>query len=511
MSKKYTPFIRLWLALALGSTIFVSCGAEETAVPTATITPLPAAISLTTPSPSATAVPPTSTNTATAVPPTSTATPPSTATQTPSPTPTFTPSPPPTATPDEVVYGRLDEILLTGRPVTFWHNYDGFAATILNEIATDFNQSNPYGITVQPIAWERFSDLQDAVQIGLAEGEELPALAAAYPDHTLGYAAKDGVVDMRPYLHHSLYGLSESDTADFFPYAQIQTETPLFGLPLHRTLELLYINNGWLASLNLPFAGAPQTPEEFAQAACAAADPAQGKIGYEIEPTSGNFLAWIHTYGGDVYDEAGQNFTFNTPEVMAAMTMLQQLVQDGCAAPASGFSYQDHFASQHTLFGPGTTRGLYFYGRAINQYNAEPFSWSVAPLPYTGKLPALLLSGPNVNLLRTDPETQLAAWLFLAHFYSPEVQARWAQVNSYLPARAAAASFLNETFAADPAYAAAFALLPYGADPPAPTGRYEVWQAVVDAYGRILQNEEVTAVLQTLDETLNQLPKGATP
>lgn len=489
------------LGVAAICLVFVACRSEGMAEPSPTAVAAVVAVSTHTPAPTFTAVPPTSTSTFT---PTASATATPTFTATPSPTATDTPSPTPTPTPDTAVYGRLDEVDPTGTTAVFWHNYDGYAGTILAEIVTDFNQTNPYGITIQPLYWRRFNDLADAVRAGLAEGGERPALAAAYPDHTMDYADAEGVVNLRPYLQHPAYGFSATDQADFFPYTQVEGDVPLHGLPLHRTLELLYVNNGWLASLDLPFAGAPQTTEQFAQAACAATDPDQGKVGYEIEATSGSFLAWIQAFGGDVYDEATQTFTFNTPEAAAAMTMLQQLVQEGCATPASGFTYQDNFARQQTLFGPGATRGLYFYGRAVNNFNAEPFSWSVAPLPTSGDAPSLLLSGPNVSLLRTDPETQLAAWLFLAYFYTPEVQARWAQVNSYLPARAAAASYLDEAFAADPPYAAAFALLPLGTDPPPLTGRYEVWQAMVDAYGRILQNEDVTAVLQALDETVSR-------
>ncbi|HUM69562.1 MAG TPA: hypothetical protein PLK31_12050, partial [Chloroflexota bacterium] len=382
MTKKWFQFGLLLLALGMGSPVLASCRPVETAVPTVTLLAEVTAVPTSTPSstpitPSATAVTPTTTQTTT---PTSTATATATSTQTPSATPTHTPSPTPTATPDLAVYGRLDELDPTGITAVFWHNYDGFAGTILADIMADFNQSNPYGITIQPLYWQRFNYLVDAVQSGLAEGEDLPALVAAYPDHTENYAAAEGVVDVRPYLYHPTYGFAPSDLADFFAYAQVQSDGPLYGLPLHRTLGLLYVNNGWLASLDLPFVGPPQTPAQFAEAACAAADATQRRVGYEVEATSGSFLAWIHAFGGDVYDETSQTFTFNTPEAIAAMTMLQQLIQDGCAAPASGFTYQDNFARQQTLFGPGTTRGLYFYNRAVNNYNAQPFSWSVAPL-----------------------------------------------------------------------------------------------------------------------------------
>lgn len=460
-----------------------------TAPPTRTASARPTAV----PSYTATPAPPaTATHTHTHT-PTSTAT----SSQTPTPTPT------PTATPDTALYGLIDTLDPAGTPVIFWHSYDGYAGRILDEIVAGFNETNPDGITVQALYKGNFGNLHQAVSTGLANGGALPHLTAAFADKTLEYGA--AVVDVRPYLYHPVYGFSQAELADFFP-GVLLLETAVSGLPLHRVMELLYINEDWLASL--PLAGPPQTPAQFIQAACAAADPAQGAaqgaVGYEIEATSGNFLAWIQAFGGNVYDEAAGAFTFATPEAVAAMTMLQQLLQDGCATAARGFDYQDNFARQRTLFGPGTSRGLYFYDRAVDSYNAAPFFWSVAPLPTTAETPATLITGPDFNLLRTDPPAQLAAWLFLRYFFSPEVQARWAQVNDHLPARAAAAAYLSATFAENPAYAAAFQLMPYAQQPPASTGQYAVWQAMVAAYGRILAGEEATAVLRELDEIANQ-------
>ncbi len=457
-----------------------------------------------------TAVPPTATVLLTAVPthlptatPTATPSPTSSATPapslTPSPPPTITPTP--TATPDTAVYGQLDT-LKPAAVVIFWHSYDGFAQTVLEEIVADFNASNPYGVTVQMIPKPGYNAIYDGVMAAMDQPAERPGLVAAFPNQIVAYGP--AVVDLRPYVHHPFYGFSPPDLADFFPAATIDRPEPLYGLPLHRVMELLYVNEAWLASLSLPFTGAPLTPAHFAQAACAAADPAQGITGYEIEPTSGSFLAWVTAFGGDVYNETTHTFTFDTPAATAAMTMLQQLLQDECAVVASGFDYQEHFARQQTLFGPGTSRGLYFYGRAVNTHNTTPFTWSVAALPHTTDTAVPFITGPDFAIMHTNPETQLGAWLFLKHFFSPETQARWARVNDYLPARAAAADHLHAHFLENPAYAAAFVLMAQAQNPPAPTGNYDIWQAMTDAYGRLLNGEAVTAVLQELEQATNQ-------
>jgi multiple sugar transport system substrate-binding protein len=76
-------------------------------------------------------------------------------------------------------------------------------------------------------------------------------------------------------------GLSEEDQADFFPGFFNADVFPTFGnqrlgFPPNRSMEVMYYNMDWLAELfeagAISFEGAPQTPEQFAEAACAAVE-----------------------------------------------------------------------------------------------------------------------------------------------------------------------------------------------------------------------------------------------
>lgn len=482
--KNFTSFC--FLSLLFLTACQAAPPATSTAVPilpTTAVAQLPSS----TPSPTATA-------TATLIP-----SPTSSPTAVASPTASITPSPTPipTATPDVALYGTIDQ-LVPAEAVLFWHAYTGFAQTVLEEMVETFNRDNPYGIQVQVVGMGGYGELHDAVLASLDDPANRPQLTAAFPDKTVAYAT--AVLDLRPYLHHPLYGYSRDELAQFWgPVGQ--TETAVWGLPLHRTIELVYINDELLTELPLTFSGHPQTPAQFAEAACAAAE--NGQMGYQIELSSGNFLAWLLAFGAKLYDETEQQSTFHTAEAVAAMEFLQQLVADGCATAVDGFSYQTDFGRQALLFGPGTTRSLYFYGRAVEEQSSQPFAWSVSPFPTENGQPVTLLNGPDVILLHSEPSAQLAAWLFLKYFFTVDLQAQWSQVNDHLPARADTAVALTGLFNEQPAYETAFDLMPYGQTVPAYTGEFVVWQAILTTYGRVLQGEPAAALLTELDQTVN--------
>ena len=47
-------------------------------------------------------------------------------------------------------------------------------------------------------------------------------------------------------------------------------------------------------------------------------------------------------------------------------------------------------------------------------------------------------------MTRTTPEQELAAWIFVKWFTSPEIQAEWDQISGYFPTRAGTAEYLGD-------------------------------------------------------------------
>jgi multiple sugar transport system substrate-binding protein len=196
----------------------------------------------------------------------------------------------------------------------------------------------------------------------------------------------------------------------------------------------------------IDFDGTPQTPDQFKAAVCAAAEnpfsknTASGSMGYEYGTTDASHLAaWAFAFGGDIYDYKANQFTYNSDAAVQAMTFIQDLFKSGCASIITeNYGDQTDFGVGKLLFTTSSSSGLTFYQQAVDSGGA--FNWSVAVIPHTTKDPVINIYGASVSMPKTTPERELATWLFIQYYTSPEVQAKWAQASAYFPVRASVAT-----------------------------------------------------------------------
>ncbi|MDQ3396903.1 MAG: extracellular solute-binding protein, partial [Deinococcota bacterium] len=132
--------------------------------------------------------------------------------------------------------------------------------------------------------------------------------------------------------------------------------------------------------------------------------------------------------------------------------------------------------------------------------------WSVAAVPHTTPEPVANIQGASVSMPDTgSPERQLATWVFLKYYTSPEVQAEWATASNYFPVRQSSAEAAADYLEQNPTYAAAFNLLQYGiAEPPVP-GYDFVRDRVSEAVAQIIGGAEVASTLESLNAEANEI------
>jgi multiple sugar transport system substrate-binding protein/sn-glycerol 3-phosphate transport system substrate-binding protein len=428
---------------------------------------------------------------------------------------------------DTEVYGKIDEVDLTGANVVFWHQHSGGREEELMAIVDEFNATNEWGITVEARNEGGYGDIYDKMIAGLTTGE-LPGLVVAYQNQAAAYEVADGLVSLEPYINNATYGLSEEELADFFKSFIVSDELPQFGgkaygFPPNRSMELMYFNADWLAELRaagaVSFDGAPKDPDQFAEAVCAAknnpfsknADPSTS-VGYEVRTDASNVASMAFATGGDIYDYENNKFTYAQKGLADYMTMMANLLADGCASEiAENFGDQTDFGNGKVLFTMGSSSGLPFYGSAVADGEAGGFAWSVAAVPYTTPNPVMNVYGASVSIPKTDPQTQLAAWLFVRFYTSADIQARWARASNYFPVRESVANGLTDYFAENPAYQTSFELLRYTKTEPGVAGYDPIRDAAQEAFIRVLNGEDANTVLADLDATANQLLAESAP
>ena len=401
----------------------------------------------------------------------------------------------------------------SGQTVTFWYQHSGSREEALQEIIAHFNDTNEYGITVEGSNQGGYGDIFSKM-LNVVGTEDVPNLVVAYQNQAATYQLGDGLVDMNSLVSDPTWGLSEEEQADFFPGFYGADIFPSFGnarlgFPPNRSMEVLYYNIDWLAELGID--GPPTTPEEFTELACRAVDEPfsgavgdEGSLGYQFGFDASTIASLTFAFGGNIFDYENVAYTYDDPATIEAMNMIQGLFDNGCASTITErFGDQISFANGKLLFFIDSSSGLPYVAAGVN--DGAAFDWSVAPLPRRTEDPVMNVYGASVSMGRSTPEKELATWLFVKYYTSPESQAKWARASNYFPVRQSVADGLAEYFEQNPAYKTAFELLPYGTTEPPVPGYDFVRDRVQEVMAAIADGAEVESILAELTTEANEI------
>jgi multiple sugar transport system substrate-binding protein len=407
--------------------------------------------------------------------------------------------------------GPLAGVDPTGQTIVWWHNHTGDRDTQLKDLIAKFNESNEWGITVDSQSQGGYDEIRDKMNASIAAGEAPAALLAGYQNDEAFYQLNDALVDMNTYVNDPFWGLTDEEKADFFSGFFDQSVHPAFdnmrlGFPPNRSVEVLYYNQTWLEELG--FDGPPTTPDQFVEMACAAAAAnGDGTGGYILRDDASALAAWTMAYGGDILNEEGTGYNYSGDATVAAMEMLKGMYDDGCAFFFTEGYPNTEFAGRRAIFTQGSTSGMPFYQTDINtvaeEQGREPDVWGVAAIPHTTDEPVMNVYGGDIIMTRTTPEQELAAWIFVKWFTSPEIQAEWDKISGYFPTRASTQQYLGDIVDQLPQYAEALDLLPYGKYEPQLISYTQVRDDAQKAFNEIMQGADVQATLDQLTQDAN--------
>ncbi len=408
----------------------------------------------------------------------------------------------------------LDDVDPTGQTVTFWYNHSREREDGLKGLIDEFNANNEWDITVVGEYAGQYEDIYNKMITGIAGGQ-VPSLVVAYQNQAAGYQVANGLTDLTPYVEHPEYGVDNPD--DFFTGFYLQDINAQFGgerlgFPPNRSAEMMYYNQSWLEELG--FDGPPTSWDEFAEMAAAATDEEAGTYGYALRTDASNVFAQVISRGGTIVLPDGAGYALNTPELRESMEFMVELYANGYAKKiAERYGDQTDFGNRNVLFTMGSTSGLPFYAQAVDAGEAGTFEWSVAPIPHTTSEPQVNIYGASVSIPKTTPEEQLAAWLFLRYFSSPETQAEWVRISNYFPVRSSVAEGLDDYFDKNPRYEEAFTILQNSntqAEPPY-AGYDEVRDLMAGAFNAIIDGADIEETLAQLEADANEVHELASP
>jgi multiple sugar transport system substrate-binding protein/sn-glycerol 3-phosphate transport system substrate-binding protein len=194
----------------------------------------------------------------------------------------------------------------------------------------------------------------------------------------------------------------------------------------------------------------PATLDEFAAAACAAANSgltgADGGAvqGFPIVADSSQFESLVAGLGGSIWVDGQWNFT--TEESLRVLRLYKDLYDQGCAyIPAERFGNTADWARALNPFAFSSSAGIAPTLNTVRDAGNLVTDWRVLGTPggTADDKPVLQLYTPGLIILSATPEQQLASWIFVRYFSTPEIQAQWSQQLSLFPLTKSAAGLMD--------------------------------------------------------------------
>ena len=401
----------------------------------------------------------------------------------------------------------------SGQAIVWWHQHSGGREEKLLPMLADFNSTNPCGITIEGLNQGGYDEIRDKVNASTAAGEQPAALIVGYQNDQAFYQLNDTLVDLNTLIDDATWGLTAEDKADFYPTFLEQGVHPVFegqrlGFPPNRSMEVMFYNQTWATELG--FEAAPVTPEEFKAQACAAAEAnGDGTGGYILRDDASAVASWAFAFGGNVLTADGAGYDYSNAAVVESMTFLKGMLDEGCAFFFTEGFPNPELANRRALFAQGSSSGIPFYltdlETAATENGTEVDTLGVIAVPYTTAEPVQNIYGADVMITRTTPEQELAAWIFVKWFTTPEVQAQWVEASNYFPTRVATDEFLGDYVSQNPQWGAAAALLPFSAYEPQLISYQGVRDAAAQAFNEIMQGADIQSTLDALTASANEM------
>lgn len=305
--------------------------------------------------------------------------------------------------------------------VTYWHTMDDAETEKLDEVIADFESQNP-NIKIEATRYA-YDDFKSALLTALA-GEVAPDTArldiAWVPEFAEEGALMqlDGVMDS-----------FEEIAADTFagPLSTNYWEGHYYGLPQDTNTQVLLWNSDMYEAAGLT--EAPTTMEEFRDYACQLSDAANEVYGYAL----GGTYFWapapiFYAMGGQVVDEdiTTASGYINSPESVAAFTMLVEMYDEGCISPnllGGGVGTSDGLATDMYAM---IIDGPWMVGIYEEQYPDFEVNFSLIP-SYEGNTSSVV-GGEDIVIFYSTPNAD-AAMIWVEYIMSPEAQLSMAEVG----------------------------------------------------------------------------------
>ena len=400
-----------------------------------------------------------------------------------------------------------------GQTVEFWVQYSDERLDAMMARAERFEKET--GIKVNITYKGHYGKVQSAMMTTAGTSDQAD-VARGYGNAAADMYQIGAAMDQTILAESKKWGVTQSDIDDWGANWTVGFSAYFDGNPklLHevgKSLEVVYYYKDWLNELGL---SEPQTPAEFAEAACAATNSTfsgrvgdTASLGYEIDTDASNFAAWVFAHGGDVFDYGAGQYILNSNEAVAAMEFIQGMSSKGCAqVTRDKYADQQYLGLGSNLFALSSTSGITYFQKAIEEgYNGH---WEISKVPHTTKNPVMNLYGGGLIMGNTgNVDKMVAAYQWMKYISNTENSAVWSTESGYGFVRTSSADHpliqakRNEL----PQYDRSLGLIQYGKGEPSVPAYYSVRGEIEKAYAAIINGDDIMSTLNALNDEANAI------
>lgn len=306
--------------------------------------------------------------------------------------------------------------------VTFWEGMGAELGTTLQTITNLFNKQNP-DIQVN-LVYLGSGNALDSKLLAAIAANTFPTMAQVKGPDAAMLVSKNVVAPL-----YEFSNFTDVASAIYKPLlVGGMFNGKIYTLPFNRDIFDLFVRPQIFEEAGLNY---PKTMDEMANDAKLLTVIKDGKTvryGLGFRTTYRQFTAVAYQFNGSYISPDGK-ITINSPQNIAALTYLVNLVKEGYAYGKQGYFDNELTTSSVAMLLGGSAELTYDLSDIAGQ--ADGLVMVPIPSDVTFKP---MLHGQNIAIFNTSTQAeQQAAWKYLQFLLSPAIQLYWAVQTGYIP------------------------------------------------------------------------------
>ena len=313
--------------------------------------------------------------------------------------------------------------------VTFWNSFTGSDRPYLEQIVSEFNESQDE-VFVDMLIMPQ-DTLYQRLMTSFIAGDA-PDLIAIGIDRLAEYASADRLLDLGSYIESS--DVISADIMAPAVYNAGNYKGIQYAVPMTANSVAMYYNKDHFRAAGLDPNNPPQTLEELFDAwdKLIVKDENGNVTQYAqaigVRSTVAMIPAFMWLYGADYIDENG-DVVINSPEAVECMTMLQEAFAKG-VSPV-GLTGQE----ADNLFSAGVASIEWNGPWAYNGFVDAGIDVGLCLLPTGIDGQRATIGDGSVYVINKDSDNSSSAFKFIEYWNTPDVQREWAIGTGAPPTR----------------------------------------------------------------------------